>query len=151
MTKRIFTVGIITSIAMAMIEMIYEGLFGVGFWSAPVFIAAVLLRNLQAVALPVPFGVVPVVVGLMGHMMNSIIFTFVFMVFIAKRFTSRATAITGGIVYALMIFFIMWFLVLPAIDPVMLNLNPYVFAFAHIVWGTVLGLMARIAVTSKSA
>jgi len=50
MNKKILIAGLVSSIAMAMIEMVYEGLFGVGFWSAPIFIAATILRDLQAAA-----------------------------------------------------------------------------------------------------
>jgi hypothetical protein len=32
--------------------------------------------------------------------------------------------------------------VLPAIDPVMLRLNPAVFAVAHVAWGATLGILA---------
>ena len=35
----------------------------------------------------------------------------------------------------------MWFLVVPAIDPVMLKLNGMVFAIAHMMWGAALGLI----------
>lgn len=35
----------------------------------------------------------------------------------------------------------MWFLVVPAIDPVMLKLNGMVFSIAHMMWGAALGLI----------
>jgi len=141
MNKKIFMAGLIASVAMALVEMIYEGLFGVGFWSAPIFIAAVLLRNLQSLVIPVPFAAVPVILGLMGHMMNSIILGILFVMLLGMRFTSRMASVIGGMAYALMVFFLMWFVVLPLIDPVMLNLNPYIFALAHLVWGIVIGEM----------
>ena len=142
MNKNILIAGLVSSIAMAMMEMIYEGLFGVGFWSAPVFIAATILRDLQAVAVPVSFSFVPVVVGMMGHMMNSVVLALVFVALLGRyAATQRAGAIVGAL-YALVIFFVMWFAVLPIIDPVMLNLNPVVFALSHMVWGMVLGIMA---------
>lgn len=130
---------------MAMVEMIYEGLFGVGFWSAPVFIAATVLRNLQSVAIPVSFELVPAVVGLMEHMMNSVLLGFLFVSVVplcTGPLRTRLKGTVGGIGYALLVFFLMWFVVLPIIDPVMLHLNPYVFAMAHIVWGAVLGYIA---------
>ncbi|MDE2078932.1 MAG: hypothetical protein KGI73_00945 [Patescibacteria group bacterium] len=147
MTKRVFIAGLVASIAMAMVEMMYEGLFGVGFWSAPVFIAATVLRDLQTVAIPVTFSAVPVVVGLMGHMMNSVILGLIFVTLVplcTGPFRTRVKGIVSGAGYALLVFFLMWFVVLPVVDPVMLHLNPYVFAMAHIVWGVVLGGMVTL-------
>jgi hypothetical protein len=142
--KKIIIAGLVSSIAMAMMEMVYEGLFGVGFWSAPVFIAAAVLRDLQAIALPVSFALIPVVLGMMGHMMNSVILGVVFSALFGRFLNSPFTGAGVGALYALAIFFMMWFIVLPFIDPVMLHLNLVVFALSHMVWGAVLGaMMAR--------
>jgi len=124
---------------MAMLQMIFEGLYGAGFWSPPVFIAATLLRDLQLVSLPVSFALIPVVLGLMGHMMNSILLGFIFVKFFGKNLTSLLKGVVFGIIHALGVFVIMWFVVLPAIDPVMLQLNPFVFAATHVVWGALFG------------
>jgi hypothetical protein len=35
----------------------------------------------------------------------------------------------------------MWYLVVPAIDPVLRQLNATAFAIAHIMWGAALGLL----------
>ena len=139
--KKIIIAGLVASVAMAMMEMVYEGLFGVGFWSAPVFIAATLLRDLQTIALPVVFSAIPAVVGMMGHMMNSIILAFVFVALAGRFLHTTLTGALAGALYAFAIFFVMWFGVLPVIDPVMLNLDPIVFALSHMVWGAVLGAM----------
>jgi len=149
-TKKVLIAGLVASIVMAMMEMIYE-IFGVGFWSAPTFIAATVMRGLQTVATPVPFALVPVVVGMMGHMMNSVILGFVFVAAFGKRLASQTTGMVYGTVYALVIFFVMWFVVLPLIDPVMLKLNPYVFALAHVVWGAVIGAMVVRSAVPKAA
>lgn len=139
--KKVLVASLIASVIMAMMEMVYEWLFGVGFWAAPTFIAATIFRDLQAVALPVPFALFPVVLGILGHMMLSVILGVLFVAALGGRLASRAAGIIYGTVYALVIFALMWFIVLPLIDPVMLALNPYVFALAHIVWGIVLGVM----------
>ena len=44
-------------------------------------------------------------------------------------------------VYGLIIFLVMWYVVVPAIDPVMGKLNAAAFAVAHTMWGAVLGLI----------
>lgn len=141
MSKKIIIAGLVASVAMAMMEMMYEGLFGVGFWSAPVFIAATILRDLQTATPPVAFSVVPVVLGMMGHMMNSIALTFVFVAVLGRFLHSPFAGAIAGAAYALAVFFVMWFAGLPLIDPVMLNLNPIVFALSHMLWGAVLGGM----------
>lgn len=141
MNKKIIVASLVSSIAMAMMEMAYEGLFGVGFWSAPVFIAAAVLRNLQTVAIPVVFSLVPVILGMMGHMINSVALAYVFVAFLGRFLSTKTAGAVVGSLYALAIFFMMWFVVLPFINPVMLNLNPVVFAFSHMVWGAVLGFM----------
>jgi len=150
MNKKILIVGLIASIAMAMIEMVYEGFFGAGFWSAPVFIAATVLRDLQSVVLPVVFSAVPVLIGLIGHMMNSVILGLLFVMLFKGRATTRVASIGYGIGYALAIFFLMWFFVLPLIDPVMLVLSPYIFALSHVVWGAVLGAMVFETMTKST-
>lgn len=139
--KKVIVAGLVSSIAMAMMEMAYEGVFGAGFWSAPVFIAATVLRDLQAVAIPVAFALVPVILGMMGHMMNSVILAFIFAGLFGRSLNSSLNGAVVGALYALGIFFAMWFLILPLIDPVMLNLNPVVFAISHMLWGAVVGAM----------
>ena len=141
MNKKVLIAGLVASVVMAMMEMVAEAFLGTGFWSAPTFIAATVLRGLQTVAIPVPFLLVPVVIGMMGHMMNSVVLGFAFASAFGKRLASPAIGYLYGGLYALVIFFAMWFVILPLIDPVMLVLNPYVFALAHIVWGVVLGGM----------
>lgn len=151
MNKTIIIAGLVASVAMAMVEMVYEGIFGIGFWSAPVFISAAVLQSLQAIALPVGFLAVPVLLGIMGHMMNSVILAFVFMKMFRSVLTSPAAGAVMGALYALVVFFIMWLGVLPLIDPIMLNLNPVVFAMSHIVWGAVIGFMVAREASRQTA
>lgn len=141
MNKKIIIAGLVSSIAMAMMEMVYEGLLGVGFWSAPVFIAATVLRNIQVVAIPVVFSLVPVVLGMIGHMMNFVILSFLFVLLLGRSLHSPFSGVVVGTLYALAVFLMMWFIILPFINPVMLNLNPVVFALSHMMWGAVLGAM----------
>lgn len=143
MNKRTLIAGIVAGLAMAMVEMMYEGLFGIGFWSPPVVIAATVLRSLQASTFPIMFQLWPVLIGLMGHMMNSIIFAIVFVYLTASKISSTATRVVAGAIYGGAIYLLMWFVVLPAVDPVMLNINGVVFAMTHLMWGAVLGAIAR--------
>jgi hypothetical protein len=43
------------------------------------------------------------------------------------------------VVYGAAIFVLMWFVVVPLVDPVMLKLNGPAFAIAHVMWGAVVG------------
>ena len=139
--RKVLVAGLVASVVMGMVQMVYEGIAGAGFWSPVVFIAATILRGLQSVQIPVPFDLVGIVVGLMGHMMNSVIFGFIF-VAILGRFAMSRPALAGiGIVYSLVIFAMMWYAIVPAVDPVMLRLNGTVFAIAHMMWGAGLGLL----------
>lgn len=140
-TRRVLVAGIVASLVMGMIEMIYEALAGDGFWSPPVYIGATVLRGLQSVRIPVAFNFWGVVLGLMGHMMNSVIFGLIFTAIFTRGTSSRGGLVVSGAIYSLVIFFAMWYVVAPAIDPVILNLNATVFALAHIMWGAALGLL----------
>jgi hypothetical protein len=148
---RVLGAGLVASIVMGMVEMLYEAMGGAGFWSPVVFIAATVLRHLQSVPVPVAFMAMPVVLGLMGHMMNSMILGLVFGWIASRSGMSRGSLVGVGVLYALAIFVIMWYLVVPAIDPVMLKLNGMVFAIAHMMWGAALGLFVSRAAESGSA
>ncbi len=139
--RRVVGAGLIASIVMGMIEMIFEAVAGAGFWSPVVFIGATVLRGLQAVRVPVAFDLAGVVLGLMGHMMNSVIFGIIFAWIFSRTAGSRRALVGWGMVYGLMIFAVMWYVVVPAIDPVMLKLNATVFAISHVMWGAALGLI----------
>src|SRR6266511_310074 len=79
--------GLVASIVMGMWQMILEAIIpgGAGFWSPLVFIAATILRDLQTVSVPVPFHLLGVLLGLIGHMMNAVIFGLLFTYLIAPR------------------------------------------------------------------
>lgn len=140
--KRVLLGGLVASMVMGMWEMVLEQFVGGnGFWSPVVYITATVLRDYQNVATPVPFEIVPVVLGLMGHMMNSVILGFAFAK-VAPKFTQSTSGLVGlGLVYGIIVMAGMWFVVLPIIDPVMLRLNFVIFLLAHMMWGAGLGLV----------
>ncbi|MGI8826401.1 MAG: hypothetical protein ACR2JC_12285 [Chloroflexota bacterium] len=86
--------GLVGGMVFAMWEMVVEGIRSVGlhgsfwgslsthtgFWSAPQFIGATLIRSLQSSRNP-NFDLGPLVLGMMGHMMNSIILGLIFVAF----------------------------------------------------------------------
>ncbi len=139
--RRVVGAGLVASVVMGMIEMIYEAVGGAGFWSPVLFIGATVVRSLQSVQVPVSFHPVGVVLGLMGHMMNSVIFGLIFAWIFSRMARSRGGLVGAGAVYGLVIFVIMWFVVVPAVDAVMLKLNAPVFGISHVMWGAALGLI----------
>jgi hypothetical protein len=140
-SARVLIAGLLASLVMGMIEMLYEAIGGAGFWSPVVFIAATIVRGLQSIPVPVPFQPLGAVLGLMGHMMNSVILAFIFAQFVAPRLRNTSALLFGGMIYSLVVFVVMWFGIVPLVDPVMLKLNGLVFAVSHLMWGAALGLL----------
>jgi uncharacterized membrane protein YagU involved in acid resistance len=138
--RRILVAGLLASVAMGMFQMLFEAVAGTGLWSPPTFIAATLLRDLQTSTVPVAFAPVAVVLGLMGHMMNSVVLGGLFAVGIAPRLASRNLLLVGGAIYGLAVFVVMRLVIVPLVDPVFMTLNAPAFAFAHVMWGAVLGV-----------
>ncbi len=141
LNTRVLVAGLVASMVMGMLEMVYEAVAGAGFWSPVTYIAATLLRDQQDVGTPVPFQFVPVLLGLMGHMMNSVVLGVLFAAVIAPRLQGPASLTIGGLVYGAVVFLVMWVVVLPLVDPVMLRLNSIVFLVSHMMWGAVIGLV----------
>jgi len=139
LSLRLLAAGLVASLVMGMWQMILEAIIGAGFWSPVVYIAATILRGLQSIAVPVPFHLLGVILGLMGHMMNSVIFGLIFAYLIAPRLKSLGRQIVAGVIYGVVIYAVMWFVVVPLVDPVMLNLNAFVFFLGHMMWGVALG------------
>ena len=139
--QRVLLAGLIASLLLGMLEMLYGAITGIGFWSPVVFIAATIMRDLHRVGTPVEFQPVPVLLGLIGHMMNSVILAFVFSWLIAPRLRGLTALAVGGMVYGLLVFVVMWFGVVPLVDPIMLKLNALAFAISHMMRGATVGLV----------
>ena len=136
---RVLFAGLIAGFVMGMLEMVFEGLAGLGIWSPLVFIGATVQRDLQTLTPPAPFLAVAVALGMMGQLMNSVLLGLVFAWLAAPRLGGAAAMFAGGILFGLIVFALTWFVVLPLLDPVMLQVNPAGFAASHVVWGAILG------------
>jgi len=145
LTWKVLIPGLAASLLLGMWQMIVEAVIpaGAGLWSPPIYIAATILRDLQSAGSPAAFNLLGVVLGLMGHMMNSVILGLIFAFVIGPRLPSLSRRIGGGVVYGVAIFLVMWFVILPLIDPVMLNLNAAVFFLGHMMWGAALGVVSN--------
>ncbi len=130
-------VGVIAGMAFGMMEMVIEAVVGKGFWAPLRFIASVftLGKNTDP-----SFSLVPVVVGLMGHMMNSVILGLIFALIVSRITNNLAGLAVVGMIYAAVVFFLMWFVILPLIDPAMLLVNSVGFFVSHLMYGLILGV-----------
>ena len=95
-TRRAVVAGLLASLAMGMFQMLYEAVAGAGLWSPPTLIAATIIRDLQTAPIPVAFQPLAVVLGLMGHMMNSMILGLLFALLIAPRIGEDVLVSVGG-------------------------------------------------------
>jgi len=134
--RRILLVGLVAGMVYGMMEMVIEAVIGHGFWSPLRYIASVFTLGRDT---DPSFSLVPVVVGLMGHMMNSAIFALLFALLISRPLRASTGLMAGGMIYAAAIFFVMWFVVLPVIDPAMKLVNGAGFFVSHLMFGLVLG------------
>lgn len=141
--RRIMVAGIVASLVLAMWEMVVEALIpdGAGFFGPPIAIGATIVRDLQGSPNPIPFDAVALVLGLMGHMMNSVVLGAAFGAVVARITPSPAKTVGLGMAMGAAVFAVMWFALLPAINPLMLNLNGSVFFAAHLMWGGALGFL----------
>ncbi len=134
--RRVLLVGLVAGMVYGMMEMVIEAVIGHGFWSPLRYIASVFTLGKDT---DPNFSLVPVVIGLMGHMMNSAIFALLFAQLISRPIRTTAGFVSGAMVYAVAIFFAMWFVVLPVIDPAMKLVNGAGFLASHLMFGFVLG------------
>lgn len=140
--------GIVASLIIGMWEMVVEAVLpdGAGFFGPVVAIGATVVRDLQGSANPIPFDGVAFVLGLAGHMMNSVILAAIFGLIASRFLHGGGTLVAAGVIYGIAVWATMWFVVLPLIDPLMLNLNGLVFLIGHMMWGGALGLLwSRVA------
>jgi len=79
-------------------------------------------------------------------MMNSIVLAAVFGLVASRLLHEGTKLVAGGVLYGIVVWAVMWFVVLPLVDPLMLNLNGLVFLIGHMMWGGALGfLWSRVA------
>jgi hypothetical protein len=142
-TRAIFIGGIAASLIIAMWEMIVEAILpdGAGLFGPPIAIGATVVRDLQGSLNPIPFDLTALVIGLGGHMMNSVLLAVVFGLAIGRRSLGTTALLSAGIAWGAVVFVAMWFVVVPAVDPLVLNLNAVVFLVGHMMWGAALGLL----------
>ncbi|MGC8488123.1 MAG: hypothetical protein ACP5QO_07865 [Clostridia bacterium] len=128
--------GLIGSVVMAMWAMMVAGATGMGFWAPVQLIAATWYG--PAAMMHLTGGVI--IAGLMTHMMMGamlgIILAIAFQVIPA--FAPGRVRLVWGIVYGLVVWIVMQFAILKAVDPMMASkMTPWAFAMGHMMFGLV--------------
>jgi hypothetical protein len=143
--KAILVAGLVASVVMAMVQMVGEAIVpaGAGFFGPPIAIGATVVRGLQGSANPIPFDLLGLVAGLAGHMMNSVILAAVFAALASAVGRSLGTVglVVAGMAWGVAVFAVMWYVVVPIVDPLAGSLNAAWFVAAHLMWGASLGYL----------
>ena len=133
--------GLIAGLVFAMWAMIV-GVFTSNLWAPPQGIGQALGFGHQGH----DFQIVPLVVGLMGHMMNSIIFGLVFLAIAVALKLRGIAAVVVGMMYGIVVYVAMYWLVLRNLlsgtSGSFLGANPeWSWILGHLMFGGVLGLL----------
>ncbi|MCI0584806.1 MAG: hypothetical protein L0227_18280 [Chloroflexi bacterium] len=145
--------GIVASLAIAMREMAVEAVipYGAGLFGPPMAIGATIVRDLQGSANPIPLDLAALVLGLAAHLTNSVVLAAAFGVLIGRRALGTSGLAAAGVAWGVAVFAAMWFVAVPAIDPLVLNLNGIAFLAGHMMWGAALALLwSRFGVSNRS-
>lgn len=128
--------GIVAGLVMAMAAMIYAWSMGAGFW-LPVRNIAAMWYGVDALVL----GPEAPIVGVLTHMVNSAVFGIVFAFLIRSRPTT-GIAFGGGLLFGVVIWALMTYFGLPAVNEVMYertaNMNPVWWFVLHLIFGGML-------------
>lgn len=129
--------GLLGGVVMALFSMSASLLRGPGMWMPVKLIGGFVLGS-RAVNSAAAFDLTPILSGLMTHFVVSAILG-AFFGLLASRLPD-VTIVLYGLVYALAIWFVASFFVLPVVDPLLVNnTNPALFAISHMIWGGTLG------------
>jgi len=133
--------GLIAGLVFAMWAMIV-GIFATNLWAAPQGIAQALGIGHQGH----DFQIVPFIVGLAGHMMNSIIFGLIFLAIVVALQLRGIASVVVGMIYGIVVYALMYWLVLRNLlsgtSGSFLSANPeWSWILGHLMFGAVLGLL----------
>lgn len=134
--------GLIAGLVFAMWAMVV-GVFTSTPWAPPQGIA-------QSIGIGSPghnFQLVPLVAGLVGHMMNSIVLGVIFIAIARAIRLSGPAAVVGGMAYGVIVYAAMYWVLLRGIlsstSASFLSANPeWSWIAAHVMFGVVLGALA---------
>jgi len=133
--------GLIAELVLSMWAMIV-GIFTTNLWAAPQGIGQALGIGHQGH----DFQIVPFIVGLAGHMMNSIIFGLIFLAIAVALQLRGVAAVVVGMIYGIVVYAVMSWVVLRNLlsgtSGSFLSANPeWSWVLGHLMFGAVLGLL----------
>jgi uncharacterized membrane protein YagU involved in acid resistance len=133
--------GLAAGMAFAMWAM-FVGIFASKLWAPPQGIA----QSVGIGAQGWDFQIVPSLLGIMGHMMNSIIIGLVFLAIAAALRLRGVALVIAGMMYGVVVYLIMYYPVLRGIlsttSGSFLTSNPeWSWVLGHIMYGMILGLL----------
>jgi hypothetical protein len=134
--------GLIAGLVFAMWAMVV-GIFTSTLWAAPQGIA----QSIGIGSAGHNFQLVPLVVGLMGHMMNSVVIGVIFIAIARALRLHGPAAVVGGMVYGVIVYVGMYWVllrgVLSSTSASFLSANPeWSWVVAHLMFGAALGALA---------
>lgn len=136
-----FLPGLVAGTAFAMWAMIV-GIFASRLWAPPQGIA----QSVGIGAQGWNFQLIPFIVGVMGHMMNSIIIGLIFLAVAAALKLRGIALVIAGMVYGVVVYLVMYYPILRGVlasnSGSFLSSNPeWSWVVAHVMYGMILGLL----------
>lgn len=133
--------GLVAGLAFAMWAMIV-GIFASRLWAPPQGIAQSVGIGSQGW----DFKLIPFILGLMGHMMNSIIIGLIFLTIVAALKLRGIALVIAGMMYGIVVYLVMYYPILRGLlssnSGSFLSSNPeWSWVLAHLMYGMVLGAL----------
>ncbi len=133
--------GVAAGMAFAMWAM-FIGIFASKLWAPPQGIAQSIGIGSQGW----DFQFLPFILGIMGHMMNSIIIGLVFLAIAAAMRLRGVVLVAAGMMYGVVVYLVMYYPILRGIlstnSGSFLTSNPeWSWVLAHVMYGMILGLL----------
>lgn len=134
--------GLAGGVAMAVVAALITAWMGQDIWHESKRIAAIVYGP-AALASP-GFDLGPVLVGSLIHLLVSALLGAIFGIVTRRwlRLTSDfGTPVLAGLIYGLMVWMVAYFVVLPILNPALLEVYAPAFIIQHVVYGVVTGLV----------
>ena len=134
--------GLAGGVAMAIVAALLSASMGQDIWHEPKRIAVIVYG--PAALISPGFDPGPVLVGSLIHLLVAALLGAIFGI-VTRRWlhltSDFGTPVMAGLVYGLLIWMVAYFVVLPLVNPVLLEVYAPAFIIQHVVYGVVLGLV----------
>jgi hypothetical protein len=134
--------GLAGGLAMAIVAALISASMGQDIWHEPKRIAAIVYG--PAALATTGFDPGPVLVGTLIHLVVSALLGAIFGIVTRRwlRLTSDfGTPVLAGLIYGLMVWMVAYFIVLPLLNPALLEIYAPAFIIQHVTYGIVTGLV----------